>query len=110
MPMDDRCCAERRYANLLAIGLVTLAGAALLTPDGLVRVAPGCLWHQLGFPHCWGCGMTRACVALVHGHLVQALALNPRSVLVLPLASVAALRHVARTTQRNWLSLEPRRL
>jgi hypothetical protein len=44
-----------------------------------------------GIP-CPLCGMTRACVAAVHGHLGQSLAFNPAGLLVLVLAAVVLVR------------------
>ena len=43
------------------------------------------------FP-CPFCGMTRACVAAIHGHLAQSLAFNPGGVLVMAIAALVLIR------------------
>lgn len=57
-----------------------------------------------GIP-CPLCGMTRACVAAVHGHVATSLAFNPAGVLVVLAALLALLRPqwLARTHMPLWI-------
>lgn len=49
---------------------------------------PVCPFALLGRIPCPGCGLTRAAVALVHGDVAHAQALNPLAVVVVPLAAL----------------------
>lgn len=69
-----------------------LLGAAALWPILPVHPPAACpLRSATGIP-CPFCGMTRACVAALHGHLGASLAFNPAGVLVVVIAAVALLR------------------
>ena len=66
---------------LIAPGITAVAVTGLL---GIARVydslpihAPPCGLRTLTGIPCFGCGGTRAMMALAHGHLLQALAFNP---------------------------------
>jgi len=76
-------------ARAVAAGLL---GAATIWPALPVHPPLACpLRTATGIP-CPFCGMTRACVAAVHGHLATSLAFNPAGVLVLAAAVVALVR------------------
>lgn len=49
---------------------------------------PKCMLHQWTGLHCPGCGGTRACAALVHGQLWQAIRFNPLLILGGPLIMI----------------------
>lgn len=69
-----------------------LLGAAAIWPVLPVHPALACpLRSATGIP-CPFCGMTRACVALVHGHLARSLAFNPAGVLVIAFAVALLVR------------------
>ena len=69
-----------------------LLGAALVWPALPVHPPLACpLRAATGIP-CPLCGMTRACVAAVHGHLATSLAFNPAGVLIVIAAIVAFVR------------------
>ncbi len=69
-----------------------LLGAAVAWPLLPVHPPLACpLRATTGIP-CPFCGMTRACVAAVHGHLATSLAFNPGGVLVVVAAIVALAR------------------
>ena len=90
-------CRSRRPDRadvVIAVALAALGAAALVAPDGLLRVAPPCLFSLLLDVDCWGCGMTRAALALLHGDLAPAWHLNKASLLVLPMLLVLYVRHV----------------
>jgi Protein of unknown function (DUF2752) len=78
-----------RELRIAAGGLVGAAGAWPLLPVHPPFACP--LRALTGIP-CPLCGMTRACVAAVHGHLGASLAFNPAGVLVIVAAIVALIR------------------
>lgn len=57
----------------LAAAFVTLAG--ILTAAHITL--PPCLFFRLTGLYCPGCGGTRACIALLHGHILQSLIYHP---------------------------------
>jgi hypothetical protein len=70
-----------------------LAGMAVVVLVALWRVDPStsavfppCLFRAFTGWQCPGCGSARALHALLHGHWVDALRLNPLAVAALPLA------------------------
>ena len=69
----------RRERALLALALI---GAAGLLVASEVPVCPTALFF--GVP-CPGCGLTRATLALLHGHVREALALHPLVPVLAPL-------------------------
>ena len=71
--------------RVAAAGLVGVAAVWPVLPAHPPLVCP--LRAATGIP-CPLCGMTRACVAVAHGHLATSLAFNPAGVLVV-LAAVA---------------------
>jgi len=79
----------RRLISSRAVSiLVFTVGAAvlLLFPPAQYSFYPQCpVHHYLGIL-CPGCGTTRALAALLHGHLGEALRLNPLTSLAIPFA------------------------
>jgi Protein of unknown function (DUF2752) len=74
----------------LARALRLLAGGAFLLV--LARLgAPVCPVAALTHHPCPGCGMTRATVALLHGHLAEAVHLHPLAPILVPLLGAFAL-------------------
>ena len=83
---------DARSENELRIAMAGLVGAAAAWP--LLPVHPRfvCpLRTVTGIP-CPFCGMTRACVAAMHGHIGASLAFNPAGVVVLILAVALLIR------------------
>jgi hypothetical protein len=78
-----------RDVRIGAAGLVAAAGVWPLLPVHPPLACP--LRRLTGIP-CPLCGMTRACVAAVHGHVGTSLAFNPAGVIVLVAAVVALVR------------------
>jgi hypothetical protein len=70
-------------------GMVAIAAAWPLLPFHPAVACP--LRAATGVP-CPFCGMTRAVVAAVHGHVATSLAFNPAGIVVLVLAVVAIVR------------------
>jgi hypothetical protein len=81
-----------RPARDLRIGAGALLGAAAIWPVLPVHPPFACpMRATTGIP-CPLCGITRACVAAVHGHLGASLAFNPAGLVVLALAITALIR------------------
>lgn len=76
--------------------LCLLAGLAIVAPDQVLALSPPCLITVLLDIECWGCGLVRATLALLHGQFFQAWALNPRVYVVLPLLAFVALVYTRR--------------
>jgi hypothetical protein len=78
--------------NELRVAMGGLVGAAAVWPMLPVHPPLLCpLRTTTGIP-CPFCGMTRACVAAVHGHLGASLAFNPAGVLVIAVAVALLIR------------------
>ncbi len=70
---------------LIGLGIVGLYTAASeISPEG-VSLIP-CVLHAVTDVPCPGCGMTRACLALIHGHFADAWRYHPFSFLIIGLA------------------------
>lgn len=82
----------RRAWGLSALAIAA-AGLAILLyrhdPSLASSVWPGCPFRELTGWYCVGCGMTRACYALLHGHPLHAFAMNPLGVLLMPFAALS---------------------
>ena len=74
---------------LIGLGVVGLYTAASGLPSKEVSLIP-CIFHSLTDLVCPGCGMTRACIALVHGQFGVAWSYHPFSFLIVGLAIAAA--------------------
>ena len=55
---------------------------------------PSCPFHALTGWHCPGCGTLRALHQLLHGHISQALALNPLAVVAAPFVGAGLIREL----------------
>ena len=74
---------------LIGLGVVGLYTAASGLAPKEVSLIP-CVFHLLTDLVCPGCGMTRACIALVHGQFGAAWSYHPFSFLIVGLAVPAA--------------------
>ena len=70
----------------LRIGATAMLGAALVWPALPVHPPYACPLRTLTGIPCPLCGMTRAVVAAVHGHVVTSLRYNPAGILLVALA------------------------
>lgn len=68
------------------IGAVALLGAGLVWPRLPVHPPLACPMRTLTGIPCPFCGMTRAVVAALHGHVLESLRFNPAGILVVMLA------------------------
>jgi hypothetical protein len=93
-----------RALALAALLLFGLASVAVLFTFDPAQSAfyPRCVLHQITGLHCPGCGSLRALHQLLHGHVLEALRLNP--LLGLGLAVLAWL--LARVLVRETLGRE----
>ena len=78
----------------LRVATGALVAAAAVWPRLPVHPPLACPLRSLTGIPCPFCGMTRACVAAVHGHLGASLAFNPAGLLVLAIAAIALVRPV----------------
>jgi hypothetical protein len=92
-----------RELRVASAGMVAIAAAWPILPHPGVACP---LRAATGIP-CPFCGMTRAVVAAVHGHLGAALAFNPGGLVVLLLALVAIARPawLRRAVAPPWILL-----
>jgi hypothetical protein len=92
-----------RDVRVVAVGLLGVAAAWPLLPHPAIACP---LRATTGIP-CPLCGMTRACVAAVQGHLGTSLAFNPAGVLVVLAAIVALVRPqwLTRLSAPAWIVL-----
>jgi hypothetical protein len=78
--------------NDIRIAMAGLVGAAAVWPLLPVHPPFRCpLRSVTGIP-CPFCGMTRACVAVMHGHLGTSLSFNPGGIFVIAIAIVLVFR------------------
>jgi Protein of unknown function (DUF2752) len=96
--------AELPPARDLRMAAGGLVGAAAVWPILPVHPPFACPLRALTGIPCPFCGMTRACVAAVHGHLGTSLSFNPGGILILALALVALVRpqFLARVRVPMW--------
>ena len=91
-PVVSATTLELRPARRLRLAAGGLVGAAAAWPLLPVHPPLACPLRALTGIPCPFCGMTRACVAAVHGHLATSLAFNPAGVLLVIAALVALIR------------------
>jgi Protein of unknown function (DUF2752) len=96
---------EPRPARDVRMAAGALVGAAAILPVLPFHPPFACPLHTLTGIPCPLCGMTRACVAAVHGRLAASLAFNPGGLLVVLLALAALVRPqwIARARPPTWL-------
>ena len=70
---------------LIGLGIVGLYTMVSEMPPEKVSLIP-CMFHLVTDIPCPGCGMTRACIALTHGHFADAWRSHPFSFLIIGLA------------------------
>ncbi len=79
-----RVDASLRPALIAALLLLPAVGMSV--PTEVLERGPGvCLSRLIAGIECWGCGMTRAISAVLHGDLGRAIAFNWRVAIVFPL-------------------------
>jgi hypothetical protein len=86
---DEARLPARRRSALLALGSALALVMARLLPEG-GSLPTVCAWRWVTGVPCPSCGMTRAFVALSHGHVPEAVAFNLASPAVYALAWLLA--------------------
>jgi hypothetical protein len=78
--------AARSFDLLVFVLLTGLGVAAIAAPNFVLQYSPPCIFNYFfGFNYCWGCGLTRATLAVLDGDLEMAWQLNRLIFIVLPL-------------------------
>ena len=77
--------------GLAAASALVLLALAAIPMDALNDFPAVCPFRRFFGSECYGCGMTRALSAFLHGHFQTALAYNRGVLLVLPLLAFMAL-------------------
>ncbi len=78
--------AARLFDLLVFVLLTGLGVAAIVAPNFVLQYSPPCIFNYFfGFNYCWGCGLTRATLAVLDGNLEVAWHLNRLIFIVLPL-------------------------
>lgn len=85
MPTAASSARADTPAIVIALAVAALGAAALLAPDVVLKAGPPCLITALFGDVCWGCGITRAALAFLHGDLAAAWGHNRLSLIVMPL-------------------------
>lgn len=85
MPTAASSARADTIAIAIALAVAALGAAALLAPDIVLSAGPPCLITALFGDVCWGCGITRAALAFLHGDLVAAWGHNKLSMVVIPM-------------------------
>ena len=104
MPRANRFAIDPRLVwGLAASSAVVLLALAAIPMDALSGFPSVCPFKRFLGIECYGCGMTRALSASLHGHLRTALAYNRGVLFALPLLAFIALlpAGVARRGSRN---------
>ena len=78
-----------RAATGAALRAARVAGIAAIFAGAIVFSIPLCPFALLTRHPCPGCGLTRATLALAHGHVAEALHFHPLSIVLAPLVVVA---------------------
>lgn len=97
---------DQRSASILELGLYVFAGITLLVlPANFFDTGPVVCFSQAFFDRpCLGCGMTRACMHLIHLEFATALDYHPLCVVVAPvLATSIALRCWTLLRRTGWV-------
>jgi hypothetical protein len=73
------------------VAIIAVVAAVLLRfPPEQYSFYPQCPIYRYLHIRCPGCGTTRALAALLHGHLTEALRLNPLTTLLMPVLAIYA--------------------
>ncbi|MBA2663788.1 MAG: DUF2752 domain-containing protein [Bradymonadaceae bacterium] len=109
--MHEALTSSERRKGWWYVGLfVGLLAASWLFPhtplDGIIW----CPFRRLTGFECMGCGMTRACVALVHGRLIESLTYHAFGLLLVLGLGVGAAQGLAQNVLDRRLDWSGRRL
>jgi hypothetical protein len=71
--------------RLVALAIAVFGMFAWCMPNTVLALTPDCLISKVTDGWCWGCGMTHAIIALLHGDLSAAWQSNKLSLVVAPM-------------------------
>ena len=92
---------NKRYLIAKAIALAIFPVILLILPSGIFDKGPDiCLFTILSGYHCWGCGMTRGCMHLIHLDYLKAWQYNGMCFIVLPILCGLVLADFRKTMLR----------
>jgi hypothetical protein len=91
---------------IAALGLVAVP-LLLVADPATSSFFPPCPWRAATGWLCPGCGSTRALHALLHGHLTEALQLNPFTVVALPVVAAHLIQEFIGGGDRLTARLRP---
>lgn len=88
LPQDwaQPCRRILRSSAVPILAMIAAAAVLLVFPPTQYNFYPQCPIYQYLGILCPGCGTTRALAALLHGHLSEAVRLNPLTTLSIPMA------------------------
>jgi hypothetical protein len=81
--------------------LAALVGLAVMPREYLLDSPDLCMWRQVAGVECLGCGGTRAVVALLHGHMTEALRTNASAIAIAMWMATTAVHDLARACFRK---------
>jgi Protein of unknown function (DUF2752) len=91
----------RKFLIAKAIALAIFPCVLLLLPSDFFDKGPDvCLFTLLSGYHCWGCGMTRGCMHLIHLDFQKAWDYNSRCFIALPVLCGLLLTEFIRTIKQ----------
>ena len=90
--ISNQAFLKRAQITILIAALGFFYVAALALFPNLAMISPlRCALYTLTGVHCSGCGLTRACVSLLHFNFMSAIRFNPLIVIVAPCIAVYVL-------------------
>lgn len=96
--------AARLFDLLVFVLLTGLGVAAIAAPNFVLQYSPPCIFNYFfGFNYCWGCGLTRATLAVLDGNLEMAWHLNRLIFIVLPLIIFQYIRFFIRVFRQSLI-------
>ena len=78
-----------RFKPFIWLVIIEVAALVLVLGAAYFQLPIGCPFKMLTGIPCPGCGGTRALIALLHGHLIEAIMTNPLSIVVIIFALIA---------------------
>jgi hypothetical protein len=97
LPFLSALTRERLKVAAIAAAACGVAALLFFTDPATATVYPFCVFHALTGLYCPGCGSLRCLHQLLHGHFIEALDLNPLTVMLLPFLGYAFVSHARQT-------------
>ncbi len=87
--------------GLAATGVFALIALAVIPMEAITRLPTACPFKRIFGMDCYGCGMTRAVSAFLHGNFGTALTYNRGVLFIVPLLAALALLPVGLGRRRH---------